>query len=66
MSYSETVLTHIADMSDCPTHSYMSCGAIVAKMDDCAAIVAAKHCQVARVTTAAAYNVNFMEMVPRG
>lgn len=66
VKYSEIVLTHIADLYDCGTHMYMHCGSIVHKMDECASMVAKRHCRAAEVTLACGYQFNFLELIPRG
>ena len=60
------VLTHIADIHDCGTHMYMQAGALVSKMEECAAMVARRHCRAAEVSAACGYHFNFLELVPRG
>lgn len=64
--YSETVVTHIADVYDCGTHMYMYCGAIIEKMEACACLAASKHCRGNEVQVCCGYHFNFLELIPRG
>ena len=65
VSHSQSQLIHLVSPSDCVQSGFCRGGVILKMMDECAGMVAAKHCKT-NIVTASLDATNFHQKVPKG